>query len=293
MSPRWGVLFGRGREQDVDDGYEREAQVLESLGIPFEAIELDDVVHDAADRALARLPRRRGRAWLYRGWMLPEEDYAALYEAVLDRGDRLVVHPTAFAAAAYLPEWAPLLGSRTPESVWTESEDIDEAWDAARELGPPPWIIKDHLKSARQMWSRACFVPAGADRETFTTICEGLLAFHGDRFQRGFVIRRFVSLVPLPYVAAGHPVFDEHRVMFWKGRPVVHAPYHDCDVEPLCHVPFRELGRLIDSPFFAADIGRLTTGGFTVIELNDGGSAALPDQMDPWALYGAMVDDPP
>src|SRR5690349_18700744 len=111
MSPRWGVLFGRGREQGMDDGYGREAHVLESLGIPFEVIELDDVVHDDAERALARLPRRRGRAWLYRGWMLPEEDYAALYEAVLDRGDRLVVTPAALAAAAYLPEWAPLLGS--------------------------------------------------------------------------------------------------------------------------------------------------------------------------------------
>ena len=291
---RFGVLLGRGRDQDADDGFDREAHVLQSLGVPFEEICLDDVVHDLHEHALRHLPRGRGRAWLYRGWMLPEEDYAGLYEAVLDRGDRLVVHPTQFAQATYLPEWAPLLGDRTPASIWTEGEDIDEAWELARDLGPPPWLIKDHVKSARQMWDRACFVPAGADRERFGEICQGLLDFHEDRFQRGFVVRRFVELLPLPYRTQGHPVFDEHRIVFWKGRPVAHAPYHDIDdVEPLDRVPFPELGRLVDSPFFTADVARLAKGGFVVVELNDGGCSALPAQLDPWALYGAMLDDPP
>lgn len=293
MAARFGVLFGRGREQELDDGYTREAHVLESLGVPFEEVALDDVVHDAAEAALEHLPRGRGRAWLYRGWMLPEEDYAALYEAMLARGDRLVVHPTAFAQAAYLPEWAPLLGARTPASVWTEGEDPEEAWEAAQSLGEPPWLVKDHLKSARQLWDKACYVPAGADREAFLSICEALLDFHEDRFQRGFVVRHFVKLRRLPYVAQGHPVFDEHRVIFWKGRAIAHAPYHDVETEPLRRVPFPELGRLIDSPFFTADIGVLEEGGFTVIELNDGGSSRLPDQLDPWELYQAILDDPP
>jgi hypothetical protein len=291
--PSFGVLFGRGREQEIDDGYDREAHILQSLGIGFQEIELDAVVHENAEQALEHLPPGRGRAWLYRGWMLPEEDYTSLYEAMLERGDRLVVHPSELAAAAYLPEWAPLLGERTPRSVWTEGEDIQEAWEAAQELGPPPWLIKDHLKSARQMWERACYVPAGADQEAFTSICQGLLDFHEDRFQRGFVIRQFVQLQRLPYVAQGHPVFDEHRIVFWKGRPVAHAPYHDVEVEPLRSVPFPELGKLVSSPFFTADLGRLEGGGFTVIELNDGGCSGLPDQLDVWALYEAMLRDPP
>lgn len=294
MRHSFGVLFGRGRDQQIDDGFEREADVLEQLGVEVAEISLDDVVHDNAEEALEPLPRARGRAWLYRGWMLPEEDYTALYEAVLERGDRLVVHPAAYAQAAYLPEWAPLLAERTPRSVWTWGEDIDEAWELAQDLGPPPWIIKDHLKSARQMWDRACFVPAGTDREGFGAICEGLLDFHADRFQRGFVVRRFVSLVALPYRAQGHPVFDEHRAVFWKGKLVAHAPYHDIDdVQPLKRFPFPDLGRIIDSPFFTADVGRLVGGGCTVIELNDGGCSTLPGQLDPFELYQAIVDDPP
>lgn len=288
----FGVLFARGRAE-LDDGFEREAHVLESLGVPIAPVDLDALAQDDVRGALAALPRRRGWTWLYRGWMLFEEDYTALWEAILDRGDRLVVPPSSHAEASYLPLWAPQLGDRTPTSVWTESEDPTEAWEAAQDLGPPPWIIKDHLKSARHWWDRACYVPAGADQAAFERVCEGLLEFHQDRFQRGFVVRRFVELRPLPWRAEGHPVFDEHRVFFWKGRPVAHAPYHDVDdVRPLTRIPFPELGRLIDSPFFAADIGRLAAGGHTVVEINDGGAASLPAQLDPWALYEAILADP-
>lgn len=286
----FGVLFGRSADDGRDEAFERELHAVQGLDLRCEEIDLQRVVEDAADEALAHLPRGRGRAWLYRGWMLPEEDYTALYEAVLARGDRLVVHPSEQARAAYLPEWAPLLGDRTPPSVWTEGEDPDEAWDLAlAALGPPPWIVKDHLKSARHAWARACFVPAGADRAAFAATCEALLDFHGDRFQRGFVVRKYVPLVRLPYETPGHPVFDEHRVFFWRGRPIAHAPYHDVDVEPLRRVPFPELGRLVDCPFFTADMGRLEAGGFTVIEINDGGASGIPEQLDPWDLYRAML----
>lgn len=300
MGRRFGVLFGRGRHQEIDDGFARERYALECLEIPSAEVDLDEVVHDAAemalDSALSHLPRKRGRQWLYRGWMLPEEDYRALYEAMEARGERLVVHPSAYATAAYLPEWAPLLCDRTPESVWTDGEDIEEAWELAQTLGPQPWIVKDHMKSARQQWDRACFVPEGTDRESFAAICEALLDFHGDRFQRGFVIRRFVTLRPLPYRAAGHPIFDEYRAIFWKSKLVSWAPYHDIDPDALdmpARFPFPDLGRIVPSPFFTADVGRLDSGGFTLVELNDGGCSTLPAQIDPVDLYEAILDDPP
>jgi len=33
---------------------------------------------------------------------------------------------------------------------------VEEAWEVAQELGPPPWIVKDHVKSAKERWHRAC-----------------------------------------------------------------------------------------------------------------------------------------
>lgn len=292
MAVRRGVLFGRGSGQEVDDGYDREAHVLDSMGVPWVEVDLEEVL-DGGSEALRHLPRSRGWSWLYRGWLLNPDDTTTLWEAVLERGDRLVVQPSEVAAAALLPEWAPALGGLTPASVWTEDDDEDEAWElACSVLGPPPWFVRDHLKSARQWWARAAYVPAGADREAFARVCAGLRAFMEDRFHGGFVVRRFVELAPLPFVAQGHPVFDEHRVIYWRGRPIAWAPYHDVDdVEPLERVPFPDLGRRVASPFFVADLGRLAGGGWTVIELNDGGSSRFPDQLDPWEVYARIFPD--
>lgn len=212
--------------------------------------------------ALRHLPRSRGWTWLYRGWLLDEEDATTLWETVLERGDRLVVQPSEVAAAALLPRWAPVLGPLTPASVWTEDDDVDEAWELAlTHLGPPPWLVRDHLKSARQWWGRAAFVPPGR---------------RSGGVRRG--LRRSARV-------HGGPVLRRVRRPSLRG-PVAWAPYHDIDeVEPMDRVPFPDLGQRVASSFFVADVGRLADGGWTVVELNDGGSARFPDQLDVWEVY--------
>jgi ATP-grasp domain, R2K clade family 3 len=173
-------------------------------------------------------------------------------------------------------------------SWWRES--IEEAWEVAQELGRPPWIVKDHVKSAKEAWHRACFVPEGADRADFTAICERLLELRGDRFERGFVVKKYLELATLPgWTPEQRRVTDEHRLVFWEGRLVVHAPYYDVESELADPEQFTFLGRVIGSPFFTADVARLASGGYTVIELNDGGSSVLPEQMDPRDLYRVVL----
>ena len=82
---------------------------------------------------------------------------------------------------------------------------------------------------------------------------------------------------------------DEHRLVFWEGRLVCHAPYYDAESVPEDPRQFAFLGRTIGSPFFTADVARLAGGGYTVIEINDGGSSVLPEQMDPRELYRAVM----
>jgi hypothetical protein len=281
------ILFGRPHvPMHAEDRYEIEVLAAEELGIDSYAIPLDPIVNGDPERALRRLPRPRGRRWLYRGWMLSEEEYTALYEAILDRDEDLVVDPESFAEATYVPSYAPKLGDRTAPTRWTEGEDIREAWEIGQELGPPPWIVKDHVKSAKELFYRACFVPAGATYEDFADICERLVEARGDRFERGFVIRKYLELATLPGVTPERrPVTDEHRLVFWEGRLVAHAPYYDVDTVLPDPAQFASLGAIIDSPFFTADVARLASGGYTVIEINDGGCSVLPEQMDPRDLY--------
>ena len=285
------ILFGRPyRPQDHDDRFELEALAAEELGIETYAIPLDPVVNGDPERALRRLPRPNDRRWLYRGWMLNEEEYEGLHAAIAERGEELVVDPESFAEATYGPRYLPRLGEHGAPARWTEGEDIAEAWELAQELGPPPWILKDHVKSAKEEWHRACFVPPGADREDFTAIAERLVELRGDRFERGFVIKKYLELATLPgWTPEQRRVTDEHRLVFWQGELVAHAPYYDVESALADPAQLAFLGRVIDSPFFTADVARLASGGYTVIEINDGGCSTLPEQLDPRDLYRALL----
>lgn len=286
------ILFGRPYSgTGGDDRFELEALAAEELGIDSYAIPLEPVVNGEPERALRKLPRPRNRRWLYRGWMLNEEEYTALHAAMNDRDEDLVVDPESFAAATYAPSYLPLLAGRTAPARWTESEDIGEAWEVAQELGPPPWIVKDHVKSAKEAWHRACFVPENATREDFVETCERLLDARGDRFERGFVVKKYLDLATLPgWTPEQRRVTDEHRLVFWEGRLVADAPYYDVESTLVDRAQFAYLGRTIESPFFTADVARLASGGYTVIEINDGGCSVLPEQMDPREVYRAMLE---
>jgi ATP-grasp domain, R2K clade family 3 len=284
------ILFGRPLSgQRAEDGFEHEALAAEELGIEGWAIPLEPVVNEEAARALAHLPNPSGRRWLYRGWMLSHEEYTDLYDAMLDRGEQLVVDPASFELATYLPHWAPLLEDHTPPSRWIEGVDLEEAWQATLELGPPPWLIKDHVKSAKEQWHEACYIAPGSDRAAFVEACKALIEHRGDRFERGIVIRHFVDLAPTRYRIPERALAEEHRIVFWQGAPIAHAPYHDMDIVLDDVERFAFIGELIDSPFFTADVARLAEGGWTVVELNDGGSSTLPELLDPRPLYRQIM----
>lgn len=284
------VMFGRPHGVTAEDRFEVEVLALEELEIESYALPLDPIVMGDAERALRRLPRPEGRTWLYRGWMLREEEYAALYEAVADRGEELVVDPESFAEATLAPSYLPLLGAHTAPARWTEGDDIAEAWEVAQGLGPPPWIVKDYVKSAKEEWYRACFVPEGAQREDFWAICERLMEVRGDTFETGFVVKKYLELATLPgFTPERRRVTDEHRLVFWEGKLAAHAPYYDVDCALDDPNQFAFLGDTLSSPFFTADVARLASGGWTIIEINDGGSSTLPEQLDPRELYRVIA----
>jgi hypothetical protein len=285
------VLFGRPRRTaNADDRFELEVLATEELGIESYALPLDYVVLGDAERAVRHLPRPAGRTWLYRGWMLREEEYAGLYEAIYERDEELVVDPESFAEATYAPNYLPRLGIHTAPARWTETDSILEAWEVAQELGPPPWVVKDYVKSAKEEWYRACFVPQGADQEDFRAICERLREIRGDTFETGFVVKKYLELATLPgFTSDRRRVTDEHRLVFWEGHLVAYAPYHDVDSPLDDPTQFAFLGRTLSSPFFTADVARLAAGGWTVIEINDGGSSTFPERLDPRDFYRAVL----
>jgi len=269
------ILFCRPEaSQSLDDRFELEAQALDELGLTYDTITMEHVVDGELERALEGV--RLDEEVLYRGWMLTSEEYEQLAVAVADRGSELVTSHDEYEAAHYLPSWFAAVASESPATRWIEGEDLEEAWAAACELGAPPFIVKDHVKSAKESWFEACFVPEGAGKAELQAICSALIEARGDRFERGLVVRRFVPLV------------YEHRMFFWQGRLIAEPPYDD--VEPIERpARFANLGRVVESPFFSADIAFTEGGEWIVLELGDGGVSTLPPTMDPRAFYRALA----
>ncbi|MFY1832056.1 ATP-grasp domain-containing protein [Myxococcus fulvus] len=285
-TPR-ALLFGRNPSQH--DTFDVEAEAAEALGFDTYQVDLAALLNGNAEQALEAVPRRGSLRLLYRGWMLTEEEYGALDEALSERGHQLTTTPTQYAAALYLPHWYPRLARYTARSIWTEGTVAHEAWsEAVRVLGPPPWLLKDHVKSAKERWEEACYVPAGATLEDFARTCENLVEERGERFERGLVVRKYLPLKVYGRTPTG-PAHLEFRLFFGHGRLLAAEPQHEFDVEVPDFSSFEPLGRRIDSPFFSLDVAMLQDGGWAVVEVNDGGVSGLPPGLDPRALFEPLL----
>jgi len=283
-----GILFCRpGRGSTLEDAFEIEADVVDALEVQTHVVNADLVADGEADLAL-EAAQLDGGALLYRGPILPAETYEALEDALRFRGVELAVDSVAYEHALYVPEHHDAIEDLSAPTRWTYGTDIGEAWAAALELGDPPWLIKDHVKSAKEQWESACFVPEGATQADFQDVAEGLLEHRGELFERGFVIRKFLDLATSSVRTLERRIPEEHRLFFWQGALVAHAPYHPI-VDPLRDTAaFEVLGSRIDSPFFTADVAFLSAGGWVVIEINDGGVSTLPEDLHPRDLYAQI-----
>ena len=292
----------------MDDRFDLEAEVLADLGVEQRCIAMEDIVDGAVEAALDGCGLHEAGegdgAVLYRGWMLTEDEYGELDEALVARDHHLVVDPEAYLEAHQLPRCYEALRELTVETRWIWGADLDEAWEAAQSLGDAPWVLKDHVKSAKERFGELSLIPAGVDRGGFERICRAFMEHRGERFEGGLLFRRFVQLQGLSVERAGQePRDEEYRLFFWQGELVSVAPYHDVDGDPGLELPggrwreplaryARELPRRVASPFFSADIARRADGSWILLEVGDGGVSALPPRMHPGELYAPLFAAP-
>lgn len=283
------ILFCRtNRPLGLNDPLQLEGDALDELGINGHFIDIELVASDQLEEALEPLPEGDGTPLLYRGWILKEEEYEPLHEALLDRGYAPVTSPSEYAEALYLPNYFPKIADLTAPARWTWGTDLDEAWETARSLGPGPYFLKDHVKSAKEHWRHCSWIPENCDRETFDRTCQNFIDYQDDRFERGLVFRPILPIRRLPGESPGYPLHDEHRLFFFHGELLVAGPYHDADTQLPDYERFAHLGSRIDAPFFTADVAQLQSGEWTLIELNDGGASGIPPLIDPRDLYRAL-----
>lgn len=271
-----------------DPDFEPEYDAARTCGFTCRLFSLEDFLAGEVDRALDRLPAGPGQSLLYRGWILTESEYRLLDETLRVRGYNLVTRPAAYAEALYLPNHYRHIADHSPPAVWTQGRDLGRAWQAARSLGEGPWIVKDHIKSAKQRWQDACFIPHRADWATFEEICTNFLAWRGEHFARGFVFKQFVPLARLGVSAFGSPLSEEYRLFFWQHRLLVAAPYDRLGGSATDFGHHETVAKRFQSRFITIDVARTATNHWIVLEAGDGGVSALPPRLAPEAFYEAL-----
>ena len=277
-----------GNSQDIN--WLEEADAAEECDFSCHSFSYDLFYDGQIDLALQELPDGEGIEILYRGWMMGEEDYGLLDEALSDRGYRLIVGQHEYRETVTLPNYFEAVEDLTPPALWTDEPDIEEAWELAGQFKGAPLIVKDHMKSAKEAWLEACFVPEGASFDVFKSICEELRDRRGESFANGFVIRPFIPLKRLGAHWTGSPISEEYRMFFWKGERILSAPYFEIGSDDIPDFSaYDVLGDRIDSSFFVADVAIRETGEPVLIEVNPAGCAGFPPQLHPIEFYEKLA----
>lgn len=273
------------RQPDPD--YQVEFDAAGEAGFEREVYSLEDL--RAGDAALAlkccRDASAHREAILHRGWMMSDVLYKLLFESLVAKGYQPVVTPEQYAQAHYLPNAYPLLRGLTPESVWGEGKNMDDAWTKYVELGRPAAIVKDYVKSAKHRWNEACFIPAGTGQAQFNEILAAFLEARGKLFEKGIVLRRYHEFVKLADDIRGQPVHEEYRLFMWDGRLLAATPalWGKGPFEKLKE--WELIAAKFSSRFISMDIARRQDGNWMIMEVGDGGVSGLPGSIEPIEYY--------
>ncbi len=283
--------------REPDAAYEAEAKAAERLGIRCDLVSFEALVQEGpSDRAVCRVARAAlEEVGVYRGWMLRPEQYARMYQALAQRGVRLVNSPEAYRHCHYLPDAYPIIAEHTARSVWlrTRGDVSPEALaELLRPFGDRPVIVKDFVKSRKHEWAEACFIPSAGDRAAVERVVRRFLELQAEYLNEGLVFREFVELEPLgQHPLSGMPLTREYRLFFLDGALLSRSRYWGEGEYGSVLPPgdlFLDVARRVRSRFFTMDVARRLDGEWMIVELGDGQVAGLPDGMDAEALYKAL-----
>lgn len=280
------------RARQPDEAYAREVDAADALSATHHVINYESLVDDGdVARAVKRVPQQdRQELAVYRGWMMKPGKYGLLYEALLQRGLRLINDPSSYLHCHHLPESYPIIESVTPKTVWLKGDlSIDRILDRVRIFGEHPIVVKDFVKSQKHYWKEAFFVPSAADQDAVQRVVSRFLELQGDDLNEGLVFREFIEFEPLAsHSKSGMPLTKEFRFFVLDGQPLCSTEYweegdYQGIIPPLNQ--FAEIMKTVRSRFFSMDVAKRKDGEWMIVELGDGQVAGLPESLDAGEFY--------
>lgn len=219
---------------------------------------------------------------IYRGWMLKPEQYANLYQMLLEQGIRMINSPSEYRNCHEFPNIYEYIKDVTPGiTVFGLDEPVDWAKVKARYSR---FLIKDFVKSVKGTGFPSCFDSCCTDRQL-----DGYLArfkeLRGNLLDGGIVIKEFVDLARVDKTT------NEYRAFILEGRAVsVAANSNQGASRP--RVPMEFVNRLtgLDSHFYTVDFAERADGTWIVIETGDGQVSGLSPDQDVFEFYEEIAN---
>lgn len=274
----------------VDPVFSAEMEAARLAG--FTPVRLD---HDELDNRVDAEAALRGARFdgegkgVYRGWMLSEAAYAAMFAALARRGVDLVTSPEEYLACHTTPGSYDALRDWMPETAWVPISSINDAnaiQTVLAKFGRSPVIVKDWVKSqAAGYWAEACFIPDASDTDAAQQVIRRFRELQGEGLAGGLVFKSYVPLLP-----EGAPAL-EHRAFIAAGAVVGCWPRSE-QAAKIGSPPTSLLDAVasrVPGPFASADFGRDVDGRWWLLEVGDGQVSGLPDESAAEPIFAALA----
>ncbi len=279
-----------------DEMYQAEADAVRAIGLDCHIINFEALVYEkSAKKAVARIPVQDSeQPGLFRGWMMKPPQYEQLYQALADKGIRLINDPTAYTHCHYLPESYSVIEAKTPKSVWLPMSDfsLDRVMADLQPFGDRPMIVKDYVKSQKHYWTEACFIPSATNRAEVERVVNRFIELQDTDLNVGLVFREFVEFEALTqHSKSGMPLTKEFRLFVYEGQPFFATEYWEegeyKDLQPPTE-QFLGITQNVKSRFFTMDIAKQKNGDWLIVELGDGQVAGLPENVVVHDFYDTL-----
>jgi ATP-grasp domain, R2K clade family 3 len=274
----------------VDPFWEKESQAAEAAGFGI------STVTDQNERG-PLVVRNQADSYLYRGWLVKPDYYQELSTIACP----IVTSYEDYMWTRNFPDWYKAIAPETPNSLIITGDEVVSlgltgiADQVDEIICEESLILKDYLKSRKHEWYDACFIKDSSDKADVIRVMTNFFNLQGRDFYGGLVFRRFLELKKLGvHPKSGMPLPIEFRTFFLNQRPLVTSMYWNNDIaypENVEQPPqdwLEEIGKKMKSPFVALDIAQDVDDQWWVIEVNDGGTAGYPDNLDSNEFYSLL-----
>jgi ATP-grasp domain, R2K clade family 3 len=280
-----------GSPKQIAPFWEKEAHAASAAGFGI------SIITDQADRGALSITNK-AEHYLYRGWLVKPPYYKELCQVASTPLNSYDDYLWSFE----FPNWyAAFTEHETPTSViYTADEVVNLGLEEiAKQISScfdnQPLIIKDWLKSRKHEWADACFIKNASDTTEAIRVMSNFFRLQGREFYGGLVCREYLPLKKLgKHPISKIPLPIEFRTFFLHQKPLLTSMYWNNDVAYPANVEqppqewLEDIGSKLCSPFVALDIAQSEDGKWWVIEVNDGGCAGYPANVDPQEFYALL-----